>query len=284
MARSTTTKRHEEPLFIIEPGRKELRYWGDVWSYRDLFIILAWRDIAVRYKQTVLGVAWAMIRPLLTVLIFTVVFGKIAKLPAPGTIPYPLLVLAGMLPWFLFSSILSDAANSLLANANLVSKVYFPRILIPASSGAVALVDLAINIAIFFLIAFYYGFWPNWQIVVLPGFIVLAALVSFGPALLIVAFNVKYRDFRYIIPFLVQLGLYMSPVGFSSDIIPDKWRFWYSLNPLVGIIDGFRWCLLGGESQIYLPGFLISIATSGIFLWLGISYFRHAEKTFADLI
>lgn len=275
---------HQGPLIIIEPNRKELRYWSDIWAYRDLFIILAWRDIAVRYKQTVLGLAWAVIRPLLTAIIFTIIFGKLAKLPTPGAVPYPLLVFAGMLPWFLFSSILTEASNSLISNANLIGKVYFPRIIIPASSAAVAVVDLLINIVILCGMMLYYGFFPKWQVVFLPAFLLLAILASLGPALFVTALNVKYRDFRYVIPFVVQFGLYISPVGFSSTAVPEQWRFWYSLNPMVGVIDGFRWCLLSGETGLYLPGFCISLVIVAVWLWIGVSYFRRTEKSFADVI
>jgi lipopolysaccharide transport system permease protein len=271
-------------LLVLEPGRAERHYWRDLWAYRELFAILAWRDVAVRYKQTVIGVAWAVIRPLLTMVVFTVVFGRLAKLPSEGEAPYPVMVFAGMLPWFLFSTILGEASNSLVGNANLVGKVYFPRLIIPASSAVVALVDFAINLAILFSLLAWYGFWPSWQLVLLPGFVALAMLASLGPAFLITALNVKYRDFRYIIPFIIQFGLYISPVGFSSAVVPEGWRFWYSLNPVVGIIDGFRWCVLGGESRLYLPGFLLSLAVVAFSLWLGISYFRHTERSFADLI
>jgi lipopolysaccharide transport system permease protein len=273
-----------ERLLILEPGRAERNYWSDLWHYRELFAILAWRDVAVRYKQTVIGVAWAVVRPLLTMAVFTVVFGRLAKLPADGGVPYPILVFAGMLPWFLFSSILSEASSSLVGNANLISKVYFPRLIIPASAGVVAVVDFSINLLILFGMMAWYGFLPNWQIAFLPVFIVLAVLGSLGPALYITALNVKYRDFRYIIPFLVQFGLYVSPVGFSSAVVPAEWRFWYSLNPVVGVIDGFRWCLLGGESQLYIPGFLASLGVVAFFLWFGIRYFRQTERTFADLV
>lgn len=274
----------EERVLVLEAGRAERHYWRDLWHYRELFAILAWRDIAVRYKQTVIGVAWAVVRPLLTMLIFTVIFGRLAKLPTDGDVPYPVLVFAGMLPWFLFASILSEASNSLIGNANLVGKVYFPRIIIPTASAVVALVDFSINLVLLFALMVWFGFWPNWQIIFLPAFVLLAILASLGPALLVTALNVKYRDFRYIIPFVIQFGLYVSPVGFSSAIIPDVWRFWYSLNPVVGVIDGFRWCVLGGESQIYLPGFLASLGVVAGMLWLGISYFRRVERSFADLI
>jgi lipopolysaccharide transport system permease protein len=273
-----------ERILILEPGRADRNYWSDLWHYRELFAILAWRDVAVRYKQTVIGIAWALLRPFLTMVIFTLVFGRLANLPSDGTAPYPVLVFAGMLPWFLFSSILSEASNSLIGNTNLVGKVYFPRIIIPLSSALVALVDFTINLALLFVIMVWFGFLPNWQIVFLPFFVTLAILASMGPALFITALNVKYRDFRYIIPFIVQFGLYVSPVGFSSAVIPEKWRFLYSLNPVVGVIDGFRWCLLGGESALYMPGFLLSIGVVALFLWLGVAYFRRTENTFADLI
>jgi lipopolysaccharide transport system permease protein len=271
-------------ILVLEPGRAERNYWRDLWHYRELFAILAWRDVSVRYKQTVIGVAWAVVRPFLTMVVFTVVFGRLAKLPTEGGAPYPVLVFAGMLPWFLFSTILGEASNSLVANTNLVGKVYFPRLIIPASSSLVALVDFAINLTILLGLMIWFGFWPSWSFLLLPVFVVLAIAASLGPAFLMTALNVKYRDFRYIIPFIVQFGLYVSPVGFSSAVVPERWRFWYSLNPMVGVIDGFRWCVLGGSSRLYLPGFLLSLGVVAFFLWLGIAYFRRTEKSFADLI
>jgi lipopolysaccharide transport system permease protein len=269
---------------VLEPGWAERHYWHDIWAYRELFAILAWRDLAVRYKQTIIGIAWAVVGPFLTMVVFTVVFGRLAKLPSDGTVPYPVMVFAGLLPWFLFSTILSGAANSIVGNSNLIGKVYFPRIIIPISSAVVALVDFGINLAIFFGLILWYSFALTWHIVLLPAFVVLAGLASLGPALIITALNVKYRDFRFVIPFIVQLGLYVSPVGFSSVIVPEQWRFWYSLNPVVGIIDGFRWCVLGGQSPLYIPGFLLSLCVVGLFLWLGVAYFRSTERSFADLI
>ena len=269
---------------MLEAGRADRNYWHDLWHYRELFAMLAWRDISVRYKQTVIGIAWAIVRPLLTMVVFTIIFGTLAKLPSDGAVPYALLVFAGMLPWFLFSSILSDASNSLISNANLISKVYFPRLIVPSAAGVVALVDFAINLVILFGLMVWYGLMPNWQIVFLPAFVLLAVLASLGPALLLTALNVKYRDFRFLIPFVVQFGLYVSPVGFSSAVVPDAWRFLYSLNPVVGVIDGFRWCLLGGESQLFVPGFLCSLVVVVIVLAIGIRHFRTTEKTFADLI
>ena len=273
-----------ERLLILEAGRADRNYWGDLWHYRELFAILAWRDVSVRYKQTVIGIAWAIVRPLLTMVVFTIIFGNLAKLPSDGAVPYPVLVFAGMLPWFLFSSILAEASNSLVSNTNLISKVYFPRLIVPAAAGVVALIDFAINIVILFAVMAWFQFLPNWQIIFLPAFIALAVLASLGPALFISALNVKYRDFRFIIPFIVQFGLYVSPVGFSSSVVPDEWRFWYSLNPVVGVIDGFRWCLLGGESQLYVPGFLASLAVVAFTMWIGIRFFRKTERTFADVI
>jgi lipopolysaccharide transport system permease protein len=273
-----------ERSIVLKAGSADRHYWSDVWHYRELFAILAWRDVAVRYKQTVIGVAWAVVRPFLTMLIFTLVFSRLAKLPSDGTVPYPILVFAGMLPWFLFSSILGEASLSLVGNANLIGKVYFPRIIIPASAAVVALVDFGINLLLMFALMLCFGFWPDWKIMFLPGFVALATLASLGPALFITALNVKYRDFRYIIPFMMQFGVYVSPVGFSSAVVPERWRLIYSLNPVVGVIDGFRWCLLGGESPLYVPGFLLSLAIVAFLLWLGIHYFRRTERTFADLL
>lgn len=269
---------------IIEAGRTEKNYWGDLWRYRELFLILAWRDLSVRYKQTIIGILWAILRPLLTMVVFTVIFGRIAKLPSDGNVPYALMVFAAMLPWTLFSNALSESSNSLIGNANLIGKVYFPRLIIPAATLVTAFIDFLISFIILIAIMVHYHFAPGWQILLLPFFIVLALLASLGPGLWITALNVKYRDFRYIIPFVVQFGLYVSPVGFSSTIIPERWRLLYSLNPIVGVIDGFRWCILGVNSPIYLPGFLLSLVIIAFFLWLGISHFRKMEKTFADII
>ena len=274
----------DEPILIIEPGRAEKNYWADLWRYRELFLILAWRDISVRYKQTIIGILWAIIRPFLTMVVFTVIFGRIAKLPSDGSAPYALMVFAAMLPWSLFSNALSESSNSLISNANLIGKVYFPRLIIPAATLVTAFIDFLISFIILIGMMVYYQFAPGWHMLLLPFFIILALLASLGPGLWITALNVKYRDFRYIIPFVVQFGLYVSPVGFSSKIVPEQWRLLYSLNPMVGVIDGFRWCILGGDSPIYMPGFMLSLAIIAFFLWLGISRFRKMEKTFADHI
>src|SRR5580658_5606095 len=269
-------------VIIIEAGRADRHYWLDLWRYRELFQVLAWRDLSVRYKQTVIGVLWALIRPFLTMVIFTIIFGRIAKLPSDGDTPYALMVFAGILPWTFFSTGLSEASNSLINNTNLISKVYFPRMIVPIATIVVAFVDFLISLCILIVLMGWYQFIPDWRIAILPVFALLAFIASIGPALWITALNVKYRDFRYVIPFLVQLGLYVSPVGFSSSIVPQKWRLVYSLNPMVGIIDGFRWCIL--RSQIYWPAFGLSLVMVGAFLWVGVRQFRKLEKTFADLI
>ena len=266
----------------IEAGRTERRYWHDLWRYRELFYFLAWRDILVRYKQTAVGVAWALLRPFLTMLVFTLVFSKLAKLPS-GNTPYPIMVFAALLPWQFFANAFSEAGGSLIANANMISKVYFPRMVIPTSAVIVSFVDFLISGTILVGLMLWYGFMPGWQILILPVFVLIAFAASMGAGLWITALNVKYRDFRYIIPFIIQFGLYVSPVGFSSSIVPERWRFWYSLNPMVGVIDGFRWAILGGN-QIYMPGFLLSIILVILMLVTGIEYFRKTEKSFADVI
>jgi len=271
-------------IVIIENGRSEANYWSDLWHYRELFYVLAWRDITVRYKQTVIGVLWALIRPFLTMVIFSVIFGRIAKLPSPGGAPYPLMVLSGMLPWSFFSTALSEASLSLIGNSNLISKIYFPRLIVPSAAVVTSFTDFLISFIILAGVMIWYRFIPSWHLVMLPVFILLAFLASLGPGLWITALNVKFRDFRYIIPFLVQFGLYVSPIGFSSSVIPAKWRLIYSLNPMVGVIDGFRWCILGGESRLDLSSFFVSLGVIIFFLWLGVSQFRKMEKTFADLI
>jgi len=268
---------------IIEAGRTEGHYWKDLWRYRELFYFLAWRDILVRYKQTIIGITWAIIRPVLTMVVFTVVFGNLAKLPSGGA-PYPIMVFAAMLPWQLFAASFSEAGNSLISNTNMISKVYFPRLVMPTTAVIVSFVDFLISFAILIALMFWYGFIPEVRIIMLPLFILIAFAASMAGGLWIAALNVKYRDFRYIIPFVVQFGLYISPVGFTSSIVPDKWRLLYSLNPMVGVIDGFRWAILGGEYQLYLPGFLLSLALVAFILVSGIVYFRKTEKTFADVI
>lgn len=268
----------------LEAGRADRQYWQDLWRYRELFAVLAWRDVAVRYKQTIIGAAWAVLQPFATLVVFTVLFGYIAKLPTEGSIPYPLLVFAGLLPWQLFASSAGAISNSLVGNSSLIGKVYFPRLIVPASAMVVCLVDFAISLVLLVGLLVWFGHWPGWQVLLLPGFIVMAVLASLGPGLFITALNVKYRDFRIIIPFIIQMGLYVSPVGFSSSVVPEQWRLLYSLNPMVGVIDGFRWAILGGNVTLYWPGFVLSWCVIVFLLWLGIRKFRQMERSFADLI
>jgi lipopolysaccharide transport system permease protein len=281
---SSTSDVSSPPRLVLEAGRADRQYWLDLWRYRELLFMLAWRDVAVRYKQTVIGVAWAFIRPFLTLVVFTVVFGQLAKLPTGSDVPYAVIVIGGLLPWTLFSTVLSDASFSVVGNSSLITKVYFPRLIIPLSTLAVALADFAVSLLILMGVMVWYGVMPGWQILLLPVFVALALLASFGPALWAAGLVVKYRDFRFVIPFLLQFGLYASPVGFSSTVVPEHWRIVYNLNPMVGIIDGFRWSIVGGDSPIYLPGFIVSLAVVAFFLWWGIRQFRRTERRFADMI
>lgn len=275
--------RSSDEVLILEAGRAERHYWRDLWRYRELFWVLAWRDVSVRYKQTVLGFAWAL-RPLLTMSIFTLVFHKFANLPSDGQVPYALMVFAGLLPWTFFGMALSDASNSLVASAHLIGKIYFPRLIVPVAAVVVAFVDFLISLVILFGLMVWFAYPPDWRIVTLPAFAALAFLASLGPGLWLSALNVRYRDFRFIVPFVVQFGLYISPVGFSSSVVPDRWRLIYAVNPIVGIIDGCRWSILRGTTPIYLPGLAMSVAVTAALLYLGFTRFRRTEMTFADLI
>lgn len=274
-------KRHH---LIIEPGRSEKNYWTDLWRYKELFYILSWRDIKVRYKQTIIGTLWAIIRPLLTMIIFTIVFGKVAGMKSVGNAPYALMVFAGLLPWQFFSTAFSTASDSLITNSNLISKVYFPRLIVPASAIITSLIDFLISFAILFFVMIFYHYPPGWKIIILPFFTFLTFLPSFGFGLYLSALNVKYRDFRYVIPFIVQIGLYISPVGFSSSSIPEKWKLIYYLNPIVSIIDGFRWCIIESAPNPFNRYFFISLAVTLIALIYAVIKFRKMEKTFADII
>jgi lipopolysaccharide transport system permease protein len=269
---------------VIEPSRTERHSWRDLWQYRGLFSVLAWRNLSVRYRQTVTGAAWALIRPFITMVAFTVIFGKLAKLPSEGTAPYAVRVFAGMLPWSFFATALGNASNSVVANPDLISKIYFPRLIVPMAAVVVAFVDFLVSFVILIGVMVWYRFAPGWQIMLLPVFVGGAFAASFGLGAWMTALNVKYRDFGSIIPFLIQLGLYVSPVGFNSNIVPTEWRLAYSFNPMIGVIDGFRWSLLGGGSQVYWPGFILSLVVSISLLWFGIRRFRAMEKSFADLI
>jgi lipopolysaccharide transport system permease protein len=267
---------------IIEPGRSAKNYWRDLWQYRELMYFLAWRDIAVRYKQTAIGIAWALIRPALTMLVF-VGFRRMIGFP-PGSVPEPILVFAAVLPWQFFANALSESSGSLIGNANLISKVYFPRLIIPCAAVATSLVDFVITLGFLALLMLWYGFVPSWQVVALPFFMLLAFGLSVGFGLLLAALNVEYRDFRYIVPFIVQFGLFVSPVAFTTADVPDAWRGLYALNPMVGIIDGFRWSLLGGRTVVEPSSVALSLMVTGSLLLLGVWYFRRMERTFADVI
>jgi lipopolysaccharide transport system permease protein len=268
---------------IIEASRTQSQYWRDLWRYRELFAFLAWRDILVRYKQTVVGVAWSLIRPFLTMVVLTFVFGKLGRMPSGG-VPYPILVFCGILPWQFFSTALSECGTSLVTNSNLISKIYFPRLVIPVSSVITSFVDFLISA--FFLLALmvWYGFVPPIQVLCLPLFVLLAFAASLGSGLWIAALMVKYRDFRFIVPFVVQFGLYLSPVGFLSKVVPAELQVLYALNPMVGVIDGFRWCLLGGEHAVSTSSVAISASVVMVLVFSGIWYFRRTERTFSDVI
>jgi len=268
---------------IIEAGRSERQYWQDLWRYRELFAFLAWRDLLIRYKQTAVGVAWSLIRPLLTMLVLTLMM-KVSKLPGDGNSPLSLFVYTAMLPWQFFSTALSESGTSLINNSNLISKVYFPRLVVPASSVITSFVDFLIAAVFTVLLMIWYRFLPPVHLVFLPLFVVLTFGASFGAGLWIAALMVKYRDFRFIVPFMVQFGLYAAPVFVMTARIPEKWRLLYSLNPVVGIIDGFRWCILGGPNLLYWPGLAASVAGVTILVWSGLWYFRKMERTFADMI
>lgn len=272
----------------IEAGRTERHYWLDLWRYRELLFILAWRDVAVRYKQTAAGTAWAVLQPVLMMAIMTVVFGKVAGLPSDHGAPYALMVLAGMLPWQFVANALSTAGQSLINNASLISKVYFPRLIVPLSSIAVSLVDFAVTCAILGALMLWYHVWPTWRLVTLPLLLLLAIIATLGPSLIVAAMAVRYRDLRFVLPFVVQFGLYVSPVAYGSDVVraklgPTAFAI-YSLNPLVGVIDGFRWAVLGGsgapDPATMWPA--VGLAVAG--LSVGLVYFRRTERAFADVI
>lgn len=268
---------------IIESGKIEKQYWTDIWKFRELFYFLAWRDILVRYKQTLIGIVWSVLRPFLTMLAFVLVFNKVANLDS-GDTPYPILVFVALLPWQLFSNALTEASNSLVANSNLISKVYFPRLIVPASSIVVATIDFLLSLFVLILIMLFYGYLPSYRIIFFPFFLCLCLFTSLGIGVWLSALNVRYRDFRFVVPFIVQFGLYISPVGFSSEIVPEKWRMIYSINPMVGVIEGFRWCFLNKETTLFLPSVYLSVGITIVLNFLGITYFRKTEKTFADKI
>jgi lipopolysaccharide transport system permease protein len=270
--------------YIIESGKSESAYWADLWNFRELFTVLSKRDISVRYKQTVIGIFWAVIKPLLTMLVFTFVFNKIAKLNSNDGTPYELIVFAALIPWTFFSTGLTESSNSLIGNANLISKVYFPRLIIPTSSIITSFVDMIINIIMLVIMLIVFHYTPSPRIVFLPVLMFLSFAATLGPGLLFTALSVKYRDFRYVVPFIVQFGLYISPIGYSSSFFSIQYKWIYYLNPLTGIIDLFRWAIFGKNFEIYFPGLLISMIIIVLLLIIGLTSFRKMEKTFADLI
>ncbi|HTA63690.1 MAG TPA: ABC transporter permease [Bacteroidia bacterium] len=268
---------------VIEPGKEGGAYWRDLWNHRELLYYLTLRDILIRYKQTLLGIAWSAFRPLLTIMVFTVVFGKIAHLPNNG-VPYAVMVCCAILPWQFFSNALSDASNSLVNNSEILSKVYFPRMIFPISATSISLVDFVISFGILCLLMLFYAFVPAWTILILPLFLAVAFITALGAGFFIASLNVRFRDFKFIIPFLLQLGLFISPIGFSSSVVPEKWKLIYYLNPMAGVIDGFRWAILGGETKLFMPGMCMSVGISFLVLFLGISFFRKVEREFVDII
>jgi lipopolysaccharide transport system permease protein len=269
---------------VLSAGAINREYWRDIWKFRELMYVLAWRDVAIRYKQTIIGIAWVLLQPLLTMLVFTFIFSKIAKLPTEGATPYALMVYSGILPWQLFSGSLLGASGSLVANANLISKVYFPRMIIPLSSMVVSLIDFLVSLVILLGLMVWYKFVPDWKILTLPLFVAMAIFASIGPGLLIAALNIKYRDFRYVIPFVTQFGLYVSPIGFSSKLVPEKWQIIYALNPMVGVIDGFRWAILTDVGVFPWVSVVVGASVVLALMFEGVRRFRATERGFADLI
>jgi lipopolysaccharide transport system permease protein len=267
---------------VLEAGRADAHYWRDLWRYRELLGFLAWRDIKVRYKQAALGAGWALIQPIVTTAIFTFVFGRLAAMPSGG-VPYPLLVLSGMLPWQLFATSLGSATNSVVGNSHLISKVYFPRMVVPISSLGVALIDFAIVLGLFAVCSVWFGVMPDWHWVALPLGMLLALLLALGAGLWFTSLTVRFRDFRFIVPFLLQIGIFASPIGFRTDNHPNL-RVLLSANPVTGVIDVFRWCLLRGNQEVNPAIVGYSVAASAVLLWTGVWYFRRTERQFADVI
>jgi lipopolysaccharide transport system permease protein len=270
----------KKKMLVIAPGMANKNYWRDIWSFRELFYILSWRDIKVRYKQTVIGAAWSVLRPLITTLIFVFVFNNVAKLDDKETTPYALVVFAGMIAWQFFSTALQDASNSLVGNAALISKVYFPRIIVPASSLITALVDFFVSFILLIIVMIWFRFFPGVKVLLLPFFIIVSMTAAFGLGLLFSALTVKYRDLRILVPFIIQFGLFISPVGYRSSIIDVRYQALYALNPMVGVIDGFRWALL--DEPLNLQTVLLSLIVAILLLLSGITYFRKIEMKIND--
>jgi lipopolysaccharide transport system permease protein len=272
------------PEIILRPKRGLIHInFAELWRYRELFVFLAWRDILIRYKQTAIGMLWAFIQPVMTMIVFTIIFGRVANLPS-GDAPYAVMTFAAVLPWQFFANAMSQSSQSVVGAANMVQKVYFPRLIIPFSSTLSGALDFLIALGILFLLMVWYGVALQSYLLLLPVFAICALTAALSVGLWLSALNVKYRDVKYVVPFMVSLGMYISPVGYMSSVIPEPWRFWYSLNPMVGIIEGFRWAILGPEFEPYWPGFFVSMAVVLTLLISGLYYFRSMEKTFADVI
>lgn len=273
----------QERVTVIEAssGWSALRL-GELWAYRELLLFLAWRDVSVRYKQTLLGAAWAILQPLLSMIVFTLIFGNFAGLPSDN-VPYPVLTYTALLPWQYFATAMSNASNSLVGSANLLTKVYFPRLVIPVAAVLPAAVDFVIAFVILLVMMLIYGITPTWNVLWLPVFMLLAVVTALGVSLWLSALNVQYRDVRYAVPFLVQFWMYASPVAYSSSIIPERWRALYGLNPMTGVIEGFRWALLNTDTA---PGSMVIVSSLAavVLLVSGAFYFRRMEKTFADVV
>jgi lipopolysaccharide transport system permease protein len=276
------TETTEIPVLVIRPSRGLLALrLGEVWDYRELLYFLVWRDIKVRYKQTALGALWAIIQPVMTMVVFSIFFGRLAKVPSDG-VPYPVFSMAALLPWQLFAFALTESSNSLVTSQNLITKVYFPRLVVPLSSVLAGLVDFAIAFAVLLILMAFYGIHPTAAIVWLPLLVVLAVVTALSVGLWLSALNVKYRDVRYTIPFLTQLWMFATPVAYPSSIIPQPWRTWSGLNPMAGVVEGFRWALLGNGQ---VPGALLWVSVAAVLLLFtgGLIYFRRMESTFADI-
>lgn len=272
-----------QPEVLIRPGVAQRDYWRDLWAKRELIYFLAWRDVIVKYKQTIVGILWVLIRPIFTLLVFTLVFGKIAALPS-SNVPYALLVFSGLMPWLFFAAAVTEVSNSVQTNAALVGKIYFPRLIITIAVLLVCFIDYAVSCLLIVVVALWTGVPPDWRILYLPALTLWVAAFGYGVGLCGAALNVRYRDFRHLIPFALQLGVYVSPVAYSAHLVPEKWRWLYSLNPMTGIIDGFRWAILGQHFDVYVPGMVFSIAATVVILGLGLYWFRKVERQFVDFL
>jgi len=278
-----TASREHQRITVIAPPEGVLAIdFAELWSYRELLLLLIWRDATVRYKQSVVGIGWALIQPVMMMIIFTLVFGHFAGLPSEG-VPYPVLALSALLPWNYFARSLSDSSNSLVGSSALVTKIYFPRVILPLSKVFSGLIDFAIAFVLLIAVMIWYRIAPSWRIITLPAFTAMAILVALAVGLWMTALNVRYRDVTFIVPFLVQLWMYASPVAYSTSIVPARWRWFYALNPLTGVIDGFRWALLGRTAP-RLDTIAISLAIVVVIFFSGLYYFRRTERTFADII